>query len=149
VFVCLFVTTAFLPWSFAQSPAQKPQSGDQRAALKVFQLYARFEEKQDYSHIYDLISSRYREELRREEKVESAKDYERLRLSSEAQWSQFRVVKIDDQDAAGFRFLVESRVEESGVVETDSHFYYLVMDRGRWKIDRWVLVSAGSPVTDK
>jgi len=141
--------TALLPRSLAQSPTQKSQSADRPLAMKAFHLYTVLEQKQEYGRIYDLLSNGYKEQLKREEKVDGAKAYERLRLSSEARWSQFRVVKTDAADDGRFRLLVEVRGEESGIVETDSRFYYIVMDGGKWKIDRWVLVSASNPKADK
>src|SRR4029077_7110937 len=132
--------TRLLAASFAQATAQKSQLDERQAAVKVFQSYVKLEEKQDYLDIYNLFSNRYMEQLKREEKVQNASDYERSRLSSEAQWSQFRIITIDSRDN-GFRLLVEARAEESGVVENDRKFYYIVRDHGQWKIDRWGLVA--------
>ena len=138
--VIAFAARPLLP----QGIPQKSRSDGRRAAMKVFQSYAKLEEKQDYIHIYDLLSDRYKDQLKREEKIQDGKDYEHLRLNSEAQWSRFQIVTIDVQDSNGFRFLVETRGEESGVVENDKKFYYIVRDNGGWKIDRWSLVAAGT-----
>ena len=142
----IFMIVKVLSWALAmnlvansspQSSAPKSQQEEQRVAVGVFRNYTRFEEKQDYAHIYDLLSTRFRLKLEREENVNDAAGYNSLRLGSEAQWSDFRIIKIEHQSNDGFKFLVTAKVEESGVVDNVKRTYDLIQDRGKWRIDGW------------
>ena len=142
----IFMIVKVLSWALAmnlvansspQSSAPKSQQEEQRVAVGVFRNYTRFEEKQDYAHIYDLLSTRFRLKLEREENVNDAAGYNSLRQGSEAQWSDFRIIKIEHQSNDGFKFLVTAKVEESGVVDNVKRTYDLIQDRGKWRIDGW------------
>src|SRR5438046_7802967 len=72
-------------------PRLTPGAGSEanRDATRIFRLYSELEERQDYTPIYDLLSRRFKEELKKESKVKTGSDYNQLRLSSEAQLTQF------------------------------------------------------------
>jgi len=130
--------------SSTRSNVKNLQDERKRAAVEMFRSYSKLEEKQDYIHIYNLLSSRFRQDLQREDfrslgiadKIKTASGYNRLRLASEARWSKFRILKIDSMND-GYKFLVEAKVEESGVIEDVKKTYYLIQEHGKWKIDRW------------
>jgi hypothetical protein len=113
-----------------------PESEAKREAMRLFRLYSELEERQDYTHIYDLLSRRFKEELKKESKVKTASDYNQLRLSSEAQWTQFRMVKIS-KEQGGLKCLVTANVEEAGDKEKVTSTYRLIEENGKWKIDSW------------
>ena len=119
-----------------QSYAQNSTSEKNRAAAQVFRTYSQLEEKGDYSHIYELLSNRFKQKLKTESNVRSASDYQQLRRSSEAQWSQIRLLKIKEEKR-GLRFVVSAKVEESGDIQQVRSTYYLVEEDGKWKIDGW------------
>ncbi len=136
-FLGLGLAMSLFATSSPQSNAPKSHLEEQRAAHAVFRAYTRFEEKQEYAHIYDLLSRRFKLKLEREENVKDEVGYKNLRLSSEAQWSNFQIGKIEYQSNDTFKFIVTAKVEESGVVDNVKCTYSLVRDRGKWRIDRW------------
>jgi hypothetical protein len=121
----------------SQSDDKKSQGDERRAVVAMCRAYARLEEKQDYLRVYNLLSPRFKRKLEMEENVKNATDYNQLRLSSEAQWSNFKILGIDRQSNDGYKLLVEGRVNESGIVDIVKRTYYIVEDQGKWKIDRW------------
>jgi len=104
--------------------------------MKVFRSYIQFEVKQDYAPIYGLLSSRLKQELEKAIRVRSANEYRRARLSSETQWSEFRIISLA-RIRGGRKFTVEAKAEKSGTIDNVKSTYYLIREHGTWKIDRW------------
>jgi len=104
--------------------------------MKVFQSYIQLEVKQDYAAIYGLLSSRFKRELEKSIQVTSANGYSRARLSSETQWSEFRIISLV-RIRGSFKLTAEAKAEESGTIDNVKSTYYLIREHGTWKIDRW------------
>jgi hypothetical protein len=134
MFISVFAATLIAATPSWQSKASE---NGERSAILLFKSYGNLEAKQDYIHIYELLSAEYKKRLEKESRLTNATEYDRLRRSSEAQWSQFRIVKIWTTKG-GLKLSVNARIEESGVGETVNSVYYLIRDHGAWKIDRWV-----------
>ena len=100
----------------------------------VVKSYISAEEKQDYAHVYLLLSRGKKEQLRREYTVMGAKDYTKLRQSSEARWFGFSETKrnIAAKEAT---VMFNVTIEESGEKERVPLTIRLVIQDGYWRID--------------
>ena len=122
--------------TFLQLRADGSSALAESAVMKVFQSYIQLEVKQDYAAIYGLLSSRFKRELEKSIQVTSANGYSRARLSSETQWSEFRIISLV-RIRGGRKFTVEAKAEGSGTIDNVKSTYYLIREHGTWKIDRW------------
>jgi hypothetical protein len=64
--------------------------------------------------IYELLSSNFKVGLVKESEVKNAEDYEKLRRSSEAKWSQFSVKGEQSESKERITFTISTPVEEAG-----------------------------------
>ena len=100
----------------------------------VIRNYISAEQKQDYARVYLLLSRRMREQLRRENAVMGAKEYKKLRQSSEAHWFDFAETKRNVAvEEATVMFNVT--IEESGEKERVPLTVRLLIQDKNWKID--------------
>lgn len=105
-------------------------------ASSVLETYCELERRQKYAQIYMMLSRRYKQYLERFG-VYDAAQYRRLRVSSEAGWSDFVIEHRSAEGVCKFLFTGTARVEESGEVQTVRFTVILVKEEGKWKVDDW------------
>src|SRR5262245_13733783 len=95
------------------------------------------ETRADYVAFYGFLSKRSQLDLLKQEKVRTAADYRKLRMSSEARWLQNELLSLQPRKNGKYVAVSRATVEETGETDRFCVRYTLILESGNWKIDEW------------
>jgi hypothetical protein len=120
-----------------ESKIESERANRTQEASKILKDYFVLEQSQEYGKIYELLTPNFKAGLLKESGVRNAEDYEQLRKSSEAKWSQFSIKSEQIESNERVLFIVNAQIEEAGENEKIIAKYSLVLGEGRWLVDSW------------
>lgn len=125
-FALAFVFSGLLWPLGAKSLERNPDS--------VIKTYVSAEKQQDYPRVYLLLSNAMKARLKKENAINDASDYARLRRSSEAHWLNF-FEKSRQQSEVKAVVNFEVLIEENGEREKTPVTIKLLLQGDKWRID--------------
>jgi len=133
IFICILLMIG----SVCQTAARNPSEKTQIEAINVLEKYLMLEEKENYKECYSLFSSSHEQLLRKKYTVKNAEEYDNFFKKWEAFWYNSRIKKVKKISNKNAEIVVITTVEESGETETIEKVFFLINEKGQWKINDW------------